>query len=175
MLVRSRNGSALALPPFTTFTRPTRSTTKTRPEPSFATDTPTGSLNPSATLTTETFCAPGIVPPGRATSAAVSGTFWASAGAELNTAASATSHRAFICYLPFLDLRSPLRRRAAVREATWTRSALILGPASGAWKAASRDCDECGLFSLRSAEHVVENELLHRRRRDRTVGQEAGF
>ena len=109
MLVRSRNGSALTLPPFTTLMRPTRSTTKMRPEPSFATDTPTGSLKPSATFTSATFCPPAIVPPGRATSDAFSGTFWASAGPALSTiaAAVAASHLAFISVPPLLSTFGP--------------------------------------------------------------------
>src|SRR3954466_11742863 len=148
MLVRSRNGSGLALPPFTTFTRPTRSTTKMRPEPSFATDTPTGSLNPSATLISETFCAPGIGPPGRATSAGVEGIVWATAATELNTVAAATaaSHRAFIACTSPADRRraSPSGHAPGGEAMMGPGSASILGRPDRTWKAGSRDCDDYG-------------------------------
>src|SRR4051812_27216735 len=154
--------------------RPTRSTTKMRPEPSLATDTPTGSLKPSATLISETFCAPGIVPPGRATSAGVEGIVWATAATELNTVAAATaaSHRAFIaCTSPADRRQASPSRHAPGREAMMgPRSASILSRSDRTWKAGSRDCDD--LRAARPAKDMIENELLHRGGRDRAVRQE---
>ncbi len=74
MLVRSRNGSSWTEPSLlTTLMRPTRSTTKIRPEPSFAEAALTGSLKPPATLTSAILGEPGNFPPGCATSAGVAG------------------------------------------------------------------------------------------------------
>src|SRR6185295_6924354 len=84
--------------------RPTRSTTNRRPEPSNALATLVGSLKPSATLTSASFGALGIFPPGLATSAFVCGARCARSVAPTAQVIAAAAHTDTTCLFTNRDI-----------------------------------------------------------------------